>query len=569
MELADRAEPRSNGGSSFPGRDSGASGHETPNPNSEARQEAADANAYEPRTLKNDLCRRGALPVADCLQLALSLTRALEHLHHHRLVHRDIKPSNIIFVNRVPKLADIGLVTSIDATRSFVGTDGYIPPEGPGTPQADLYSLGKVLYECVTGKDRLDFPELPVDCRTRTDFDQLLEFNEVLTKACDDEPGRRYQSATEMRSDLERHAAGVSIKRHRARHRALNRATKLAFAGFGLTIFFAIAYWLAVGRKGPPQFTWSESKEARIEYSEGFLSLHAGSGGFQAIEHFKAAIRKDPNWAEAYARLAFAWLSFSCPTNIANAREAAEKAVALKPTLGAGHAFLASVRAHEFNWADAEKHRALSLKYDPNSEEILLESALNLAVMGQKDQALATLEKAHRANADSSSNLRALYSAFIYTWTRQYDLALEMYDQFPKGDPWMDEQHAEAYLWKGDHANAMRFAKKAELGRTEDAKRVDAEFDALEKAYDEGEPERYWRLKLEFDKLETDDNHLMRMAYNYAQLGDGDHALEFLYQAKELTPRRFLIGINTNPSLDKLRRDPRFRKMIDELWAKK
>ena len=107
----------------------------------------------------------------------------MDHLHSHGLVHRDIKPSNIIFVKGVPKLADIGLVTSVDATRSFVGTDGYIPPEGPGTPQADLYSLGKVLYECVTGKDRLDFPELPADWRTRPDLDQLLEFNEILTKA--------------------------------------------------------------------------------------------------------------------------------------------------------------------------------------------------------------------------------------------------------------------------------------------------------------------------------------------------------------------------------------------------
>jgi len=107
--------------------------------------EALDAQAYIPRTLKHDLRTRGALPPSECLQIAAALVRALEHLHTHGLVHRDIKPSNIIFVRDVPKLADIGLVTSVDATRSFVGTDGYIPPEGPGTPQADLYSPGKFL----------------------------------------------------------------------------------------------------------------------------------------------------------------------------------------------------------------------------------------------------------------------------------------------------------------------------------------------------------------------------------------------------------------------------------------
>jgi serine/threonine protein kinase len=162
MELADRAGPRPGETNSFSkNRDLAPSGSETANPKSETKPEAPEADAYEPRTLKQDLCSRGALPVAECIELALSLTRALEHLNSHGLVHRDIKPSNIIFVSGVPKLADIGLVTSVDATRSFVGTDGYIPPEGPGTPQADLYSLGKVLYECVPAKTASIFPNSP------------------------------------------------------------------------------------------------------------------------------------------------------------------------------------------------------------------------------------------------------------------------------------------------------------------------------------------------------------------------------------------------------------------------
>src|SRR5207245_5271345 len=66
---------------------------------------------------------------------------------------------NIIFTEGVPKLADIGLVAA-SGQQSFVGTEGYVPPEGPGTPQADIYSLGKLLYETCTGKDRLDFPEI-------------------------------------------------------------------------------------------------------------------------------------------------------------------------------------------------------------------------------------------------------------------------------------------------------------------------------------------------------------------------------------------------------------------------
>jgi len=104
-----------------------------------------NSDLYAPRTLKLDLQRRGRLPLAECIELGLSLTDALAYLHGKGLVHRDIKPSNIIFVGGVPKLADVGLVAGLDDARSYVGTEGFIPPEGPGTAQADLYSLGIVL----------------------------------------------------------------------------------------------------------------------------------------------------------------------------------------------------------------------------------------------------------------------------------------------------------------------------------------------------------------------------------------------------------------------------------------
>src|SRR5437762_104247 len=58
---------------------------------------------------------RGRLPAEECLLIGAELTTALAQLHRHELVHRDIKPSNIIFVRGAPKLADIGLVASIDA----------------------------------------------------------------------------------------------------------------------------------------------------------------------------------------------------------------------------------------------------------------------------------------------------------------------------------------------------------------------------------------------------------------------------------------------------------------------
>ena len=143
---------------------------------------------YVPHTLRADL-ERGRLPAARVLEIGLALTEALGHLHRNGLVHRDVKPSNVIFVNGRPKLADIGLVTDASDRCSIVGTEGYLPPEGPGTPQADIFALGKVLYEAATGLDRREFPKLPEDLRAWPDRTAVVEFNEIILKACAQECG--------------------------------------------------------------------------------------------------------------------------------------------------------------------------------------------------------------------------------------------------------------------------------------------------------------------------------------------------------------------------------------------
>lgn len=186
---------------------------------------AFDPAAYQPKTLREVLTRRGRLPPQDCITLGVALCNALEHLHAHGLIHRDVKPSNIIFVNGQPKLADIGLVSSIDATRSFVGTEGYVPPEGPGSPAADIYSLGKVLYESVTGRNRSEFPLLPADFESMDDRAVVLELNEIILKACAEERSRRYSSAADLRGELLLLQAGKSVKRLHAMERRLKRLT--------------------------------------------------------------------------------------------------------------------------------------------------------------------------------------------------------------------------------------------------------------------------------------------------------------------------------------------------------
>ncbi|HWA08157.1 MAG TPA: protein kinase [Opitutaceae bacterium] len=189
-----------------------------------------DPATYVPHTLKFVREQRGRVPASQVIALAADLARALAGLHARGLVHRDVKPSNVIFVSGVPKLADIGLVAVATSAQTFVGTEGFVPPEGPGTPAADVYSLGKLLYEISTGLDRHEYPRLPSNLGDLSDRKQLLELNEILIRACDAVPARRYGDASAMLEDLLLLQAGRSMRRLRTAERSLNRAIRVGAA---------------------------------------------------------------------------------------------------------------------------------------------------------------------------------------------------------------------------------------------------------------------------------------------------------------------------------------------------
>ena len=172
--------------------------------------------SYVPRTLRSDLQRRGRLPTAECLRVALDVVGGLAQLHRLGLVHRDVKPGNIIYVNDHAKLADLGLVSGGGEGRTFVGTEGYIPPEGPGSPLADLYALGIVLYEASTGLPPERFPDVPPEWFASTSGDDALELHEVILKACESQRESRYQSTEEIQADLALLQSGQSVRHVRA-----------------------------------------------------------------------------------------------------------------------------------------------------------------------------------------------------------------------------------------------------------------------------------------------------------------------------------------------------------------
>jgi WD40 repeat protein len=267
---------------------------------------------YKPKTLARELFRRGRMPFQECLQLGLRLSDALADLHRRGLVHRDVKPSNIIFVGGEPKLADIGLVAAVDEARSYVGTEGFIPPEGPGTPQADIYSLGKLLYEASTGKDRQEFPDLP------TRFDEIenrefLELNEVIVHACHYDLRKRYSSADSMHADLQMLATGRSVRRLRLLERRFSALKRTA-------VLVAAAALLAALLLYPVYHEWrdvTQTRQRQVGASVAYGTRAVESGDLAgALPYFAEALRLDRGdpGLEAQHRLRVGSTLAQCPT---------------------------------------------------------------------------------------------------------------------------------------------------------------------------------------------------------------------------------------------------------------
>jgi eukaryotic-like serine/threonine-protein kinase len=166
-----------------------------------------DPAAYLPKTLKTELERSGKrqrLPAKKCVEIAVMLARGLQILHESGFIHRDVRPSNIIFVNDVPKLADIDLLADHNtALTSYIPRD-YAAPEGSHSSRADIFSFGKTLYEMCTGFTAKAYPVLPSDIRHWDDHQLMLGINKFIAKACARDPGERYDSTERMLEELEK-----------------------------------------------------------------------------------------------------------------------------------------------------------------------------------------------------------------------------------------------------------------------------------------------------------------------------------------------------------------------------
>lgn len=373
-----------------------------------------EPNTYQPHTLRADLNTRGALPANEVIALGLRLTDALAHLHAHGLVHRDVKPSNILFIGGEPKLADAGLVAALDDARSLVGTAGYIAPEGPGTPQADLYALGKVLYEAAFGKDRSEFPALPANITSRPDHPQLLELNAILLRACATDYRERYCSADQMKYDLALVQRGKPVRHSCLWHMARRRSTKAVLVI--LMVLASVAAWLRWANRNslspavrnPSEgYAYGSTPTTNATAWEAFMTaetfcrsnIRAQVG--HASVHAERAVALDPAWSEAHCLVA-AVASYQISLGLIRGKEGCERwesaarhASALAPNSIWPRRLLTNHRIYaRYEWVEAEPELLEYIRLEPHIEATYSSYGTLLSCLGRHEEAIRQTRRA-------------------------------------------------------------------------------------------------------------------------------------------------------------------------------
>lgn len=189
----------------------------------------------EGESLRARLDREGRMPASTAVRIAIDVAEALEHAHRRGVIHRDIKPSNILLTRQHDALiVDFGIARVIEERRGealtgtgrALGTPEYMAPEqlrGEATPRSDLYALGAILYEAITGL-RWHGPVLPSDASWRGVPEALRP---VLERALQPSPDERWLDATAFCHALEAWSAGVLTPPASAPRRLLRRIRDL------------------------------------------------------------------------------------------------------------------------------------------------------------------------------------------------------------------------------------------------------------------------------------------------------------------------------------------------------
>jgi DNA-binding winged helix-turn-helix (wHTH) protein/tetratricopeptide (TPR) repeat protein len=283
----------------------------------------------------------------------------------------------------------------------------------------------------------------------------------------------------------------------------------------------------------------------------------------KAIEYFEQAIRLDPNFALAYARMAHAYYSSGLPeNNFANAEKAKEivnKALELDPNVAEAYVSRGYITMlYDWDLSAAERDFLRAIELEPNNDTAHWLYGLILTYRQRFDEGLGEMETA--LNIDSGATVYMIHRGRILYYARRYDEAITQFKQAAD----LDDRAAMPYAWlihlyerKGDYASAYQsFLKREERSPRKD------QVEIFQKAYEASG----WRGIRE-KEVELATNRFFDRASLHALQGEKDAAFDNLNRAVERRDWR-IITLTVEPAFDNLRDDPRFDELVRRVGLK-
>ncbi len=301
-----------------------------------------------------------------------------------------------------------------------------------------------------------------------------------------------------------------------------------------------------------------------------FWNKRSEEGFKRGIDYFNQAIHKDPNYALAYAGLAYSYnllghelYSVLHPREAyPKAKAAATKALELDETLAEAHSVLADIRfRYDWDWLGAEREHKRAIELNPGYATAHQWYSHYLLPMGRTDESLAESKLA--LELDPLSLIINLHLGWHYLYVRQYDKAIEQLRKTLELDPNFVLARlflGQAYEQKAMHEEAIvEFQKAISLSRGGPV-HVAALGHAYAVSGKRGEAQKVLERLIELSKRRYVPSY--EISVIYAGLGDKEQAFAWLQKAYEERDSSWLLDVNLDPRFDDLRSDPRFADLV-------
>jgi len=567
------------------------------------------------------------LSVREIVALAVQIASALRAAHRAGIVHRDIKPENIMLrSDAVVKVLDFGLAKLTGAAEVesglIMGTTPYMSPEQARgetvDARTDVWSLGIVLYEMIKGRvpftgetHRQTVTSILEDELPALDREVPDELQQLIAKALTKDRSARYDDASSMENELKSLQGELEVRARLGVANANQNEAVTRLSGWATStqsrtdtaghtrrgvkyyvqrhkVLTGIAAILLMGAVGwayvnanrnraesrassensaaaPPKKAGTTNREAYRLYLHGmYLANNRNLADAQkSIEALKQAVQLDPNYAQAWAGLAYAHRTVSLYSEVSTQEtykrsiDAINKALAIDESVSEAHSALCENKyLYEWDFAGAERECKRAIELNPNSALAHEIFSRYLMGRGRLDEAINEIERAIDLDPASRFNNRNYGRALFYA--RRYKEAEEQFKRVLA----MDENFVYTYSWltstlalEGKEAEAYDWFKKLLSHR-----KVDKETVAVfEKAFQTSGWRGIWREWIK--RLDALGGSTFDRALYNAQIGNVDEAFKYLekvYQQREV----WMTYLRVEPRLDPLRNDPRFKDLL-------